>query len=557
MDSRSTLTSDNPFSTSKFMGSSFSEIAPIRESLGHQKKRHCTQPSDTCGQPLSNSTKECQLFQGAVDDCSRSRLYARMLQHYFIDEVYDPSARVRCPMPNCNRDFENGKKMLLHFKNCSSFDEGLIKCPICNRIERFRRTSKKKCCWFRPTLTQRLQNKVRNTVDTIKNLSCTRRESSPRWPETPDYYSPSSSLVNPTPFSINAKTPSTPDYWGLSTPVTAQEVQGTPLYELQDTKKPLELCELQGTNGLSELYELQGTDGPLGLCELQGTNGPLELYELQGTDMPLELSHEMAIGTSKTVSSASSMSRVLASPLANHDQHAEGPMESAQDASHLDGTAFDWQQPLSQPHNASPTCCGVNQGYCNQQGLRDRKKLLMTISGNNTKSDSDSLEWNIPLPAGGTSCLPELPATGIMRTLPATNPEMYMGSGLDHFDIGSQNIINHNISTPPASALPMTPARPPGPEPIEQDFRCHYAGCDYVPKGKRENRGSYLKKHTSTHTRDRVSKCPYCDNTYTRPDNRDVHVRKAHANKRRQESWDDAAPDEREGKRISYRGGVC
>jgi hypothetical protein len=60
----------------------------------------------------------------------------------------------------------------------------------------------------------------------------------------------------------------------------------------------------------------------------------------------------------------------------------------------------------------------------------------------------------------------------------------------------------------------------------DQDYRCPYPGCDFVPSGKANLRKVYLKKHLTKHGPERFV-CPGCDREFTRKDNLVVHMKES------------------------------
>ncbi|KAI0515044.1 hypothetical protein F5B22DRAFT_199567 [Xylaria bambusicola] len=101
----------------------------------------------------------CLFRSDVLDDCSKVRFYARMLEIYWLqDEHGDQSGQIRCPLADCWQYFESSKAMLLHLKHCKRFADGKFWCPTCHRYESFRVRTGRRCSWDKDHLGRKLKN---------------------------------------------------------------------------------------------------------------------------------------------------------------------------------------------------------------------------------------------------------------------------------------------------------------------------------------------------------------------------------------------------------------
>ncbi|KAK5636289.1 hypothetical protein RRF57_012001 [Xylaria bambusicola] len=101
----------------------------------------------------------CLFRSDVLDDCSKVRFYARMLEIYLLqDEHGDQSTQIRCPLADCWQFFESPKAMLLHLKHCKRFADGKFWCPTCHRYESFRVRTGKRCSWDKDHIGRKLKS---------------------------------------------------------------------------------------------------------------------------------------------------------------------------------------------------------------------------------------------------------------------------------------------------------------------------------------------------------------------------------------------------------------
>ncbi|TRX92132.1 hypothetical protein FHL15_006999 [Xylaria flabelliformis] len=134
------------------------QLVPFESLNGHQgllfSPSHC--PNGVISDP------NCRFHCEVLDDCAKARFYARTLEFYLLDDEGDD---LNCPFKGCQaRNFKNLKDMLRHLKHCPLFDEGVFRCPLCNRYESFRVQSSRRCRWNKKHLGQKLKNMFRSFV---------------------------------------------------------------------------------------------------------------------------------------------------------------------------------------------------------------------------------------------------------------------------------------------------------------------------------------------------------------------------------------------------------
>ncbi|KAI0838234.1 hypothetical protein F5Y06DRAFT_268878 [Hypoxylon sp. FL0890] len=203
--------------------------------------------------------RPCLLDGGVVDDCYKSRFYARALEFYLLEDNPESSKSYRCLMENCpQRNFTNPREMLRHLKGCPFFSQGMFRCPACNNAEKFWTVSEKSCSWNRENTSQKVHRKLKAI---IKSVTHHHSDSKP---------SPGLNPCQEWGQLLNQRTFNSP-YLSGPQDLTCK----TTLQELEDYRNPQELAPER------ELRELQGEYSfPIGEVH----DGPTDITPVSSVD---------------------------------------------------------------------------------------------------------------------------------------------------------------------------------------------------------------------------------------------------------------------------------
>ncbi|KAI0379140.1 hypothetical protein F5Y04DRAFT_290601 [Hypomontagnella monticulosa] len=482
------------------------------------------------GSSSYNHTNEsCLLKDGTVvDECYKSRFYAWALEFYLLRRDQKSSDYCRCLMENCpQRNFTSPHDMLWHLKECEFFSEGLFRCPTCACVEKFRTTSRKGCSWTRPKFSQRLRDRLRATVDTVRGIA--------------------SSSVS-----------------GLRCEECGRSMG-------------LNTCDVpkaQGPGG--EPSELP--------IELQGSNG----YPYPGhspvSNQPTELSSDVSPTSSTEPSVSASGDHIqLRVPPAGHYQRTEGirstpDMQTSPYLGDFVGQMHNsWQpSPSTLGYGTLSTYNSAPLETFGQAGVLGGRTQSLTIQTSHTHPSLGHPGWGdmtfytegtldtlniVESPTPADQPRPVSPVSPVSTLSPSKMPSLpNIASYIDPLTHVEQ--VGISQTTMPVDSSPQLTSETPssGYDNIDlsDEYRCPYQDCTYAPTGKEENFKSYQRKHMLTHNNDQRYKCEHCGKLYTRQDNREVHIRKAHQSpgdcKRRRGSTDSLRLGDPRGKRVSIAG---
>ncbi|OTA93416.1 hypothetical protein M434DRAFT_31043 [Hypoxylon sp. CO27-5] len=534
--------------------------------------------------------RRCFLDDGLVDDCSKSRFYARALEFYLLEDNPESSMGCRCLMENCpQRNFTNSKEMLRHLKDCPSFSQGLFRCPTCNDAEKFRTGSKRSCSWNREKFSQKVQRKLK---DTIKSF--THHYSASKIPP-PHHCAPSYLVSKPaSPFEVcekcgqllryelsnsscpnsmrNSPCPTSPD---TDRQEYCQELVGTKPQELhgESSSSSYKVTQLKQTyyDEASGLYHPVLNQSPSSNQSFELDSSPIFETCIHSTDVSPLSSAE----TGTTVPTGQTQSQCL-----TRNQYRR--MEGIRSASDIEGIPNDgddyieqasasWVRPQSTLLYDAPTIYNpALPAPCSPLGLYGGRGCTLSIQTGHLGSNTDNLIWqNMALYHKSTMESLNAPGSPVIRSLvpsPSSETETpsrdftpsplslmksptypNLSSYMDPSAISEKRAVAQNIASVDNS--PYTDSELPSSssdqqldsESSEHDMKCSFADCNFKPSGNRpENYKSYLRKHMATHQEQR-HECGQCTKVFTRADNREVHRRKSHhvlngTNKRRDSS---------------------
>ncbi|KAI0885974.1 uncharacterized protein GGS22DRAFT_187205 [Annulohypoxylon maeteangense] len=557
----------------------------------------------------SGMGQDCLFFKGVLDDCYQSRLYARVLEFYFI-ENHPKHGPYRCPMENCKIDeFDDLKQMILHLKGCKYFKQGYIRCPGCNNVERFRKTSNKGCSWNRPSLKHRIQKKLEAALDIIKRIASCQAESTmvlglcqncghpitpnglDKTPQLLHSHSPTGSISN-----TSSTTDHCQDDLGKH---CCYEVLGKELYDITCMRP----CEAPNTYLPCEApndYLLYEAPGDNSLCEALGlrhredlSKQHLELIDSQGhtPELPtydkiqLHVPHDTftsgqpsvynlpsELGSSPVnpgAISSTGVSPLFAATLTTTSTE-NSQCQSSLTSHQYSGSSSDHEIISNKGHN-------MDEMRNNWQGSRltrlydpaSTRDLVdlessfgqpLSIQTGYDEPDVNYLLWDNstfyqgPLgPVNSTGHLRDIPSVPMMETS-LSDAGAFAGPSVQIADGNiATNIGPISPSSPLGSTIPSSNSdQPPESELSENELTC--SSCGFRPSGKEANRRAYLRKHETIHQKPTFP-CDHCGKPYTRRDNMVVHRDKSHPSpsdrkKRRDNSVDIGMGNQRK-KRFS------
>ncbi|KAI1466610.1 uncharacterized protein F4812DRAFT_460880 [Daldinia caldariorum] len=575
MDSFYQPHSNDTSNISELMGSSFVDTIPARVIYKHQEEYKDERSPTLFEEPLSprNINKPCFLQKGVIDKCYKGRFYSRAVEFHLLENDPTSFRDCRCLMENCpQRNFSDARDMLRHLKGCKYFSQGIFRCPTCNDAEKFQTTSSKKCSWDRPKMRQRLQNTIRATVDTVK-----------------DIVSPRSSAM--TPFGHCKECGQTVEYKHYPSPfpgIHDRPCSISPIYdpaaiqmpqEMNDTVRGARVEELMDTSILLELQEKSPASD-------RGDANYGEVYNFPhvvsncspSLDLPIELpsvniARTATIDTSSTVPTESPKSAFSSQPghhcPSEDDQYMDflggvTSQEAIPNSNHLDLAYSTWQPSSSaQLYDIPSSHISIPPMSQGQRGFRESRGHSLTIQMNHLNSPLHVPIWenttrhmnvlnlsavgNIPSPMSSTdmpshsnldACVHSFTAT---KRIDPLQPTILV----DLLSSPDSTIPSSNREQSPSSATSMLSNE------IQQ---CPH--CNYRPKGKKENAKAYLSKHISSTHGSTTYKCGFCEKAYSRRDNRGVHIRKHHSSeegsKKRRKGADSPSSENHRSKRVLY-----
>ncbi|KAI2637615.1 hypothetical protein GGS26DRAFT_544440 [Hypomontagnella submonticulosa] len=467
-------------------------------------------------------------------------------------------------MENCReRSFTNPREMLRHLEGCSFFSEGLFRCPVSGDVGKFRTVSDKACSWFRPNLGQRLRNKIKATVDTVKSLAGSRSESGPPHGQcTACGYSPGHDRSH-------GQLPERGESLRSSSPFFDPSQIKMPQELLADTHQP---PELQGSFSLPRRVSSSKHDSFRPALE----DSPSSSHP---TRLTSAVQSEVCFGSVSPPSSTGLST--AASP--NHLQRDHflvshtGHLDNTQSVTSTQAGPGIGDYPVRQTDNgwkfhqvaplydASSISNPVISASLGQLGIPSGQRQSLTIQRTNLEPNLDNSRWsNFTFYEEGTLGTSDLAESFVLGNQPsfsssATQSLPSFGACMVPLvpPVAVEKGDTTQISTSSDEITPCNHNQPLGLKSSVDDFQCDWPGCDWKPKptGKEEKYGQYRKKHIKYTHGGHTHKCEYCGKSYTRKDNMNIHIRGKHAlpndSKRRRGSSDSLTLEGRRSKRLS------
>ncbi|KAI0008734.1 hypothetical protein F4779DRAFT_418914 [Xylariaceae sp. FL0662B] len=470
--------------------------------------------------------RPCLFRENVVDECYRSRFYARALELCLLERDVEPFQPYDCLMLNCpQRGFENVKDMLRHLKDCDFFSQGKFYCPTCHETETFRTASKKRCAWDRMGFTQRVRQTFRTPIDTFRSL--VGPHGGPR--------------SNPAPATTLPK--SAIDRHPQEMPDTSRQVE-----LIGDTSLLPASAGVQHNN--ITCGELYGSSG-FSMNPSPIFNSPLELSSASisqaGMTLP-DISPSSSIKSSKHVSHSRNRQQYVSTSGYRRVDGASSSYDSRFQFNHNDNACeADLNPHHTQPAILYPVSPGFNFQPANtavfslgQPSGRTERGPSLTINTSSLQIDMDTSAWideatgrdNDTLDTPDSAELP-IQSNSTPTELRFTTPSPLDSEITADFTTGqpsprTEDIKSTNDSSPPTSVPSSSSSdKPPGLGLLGDDLRCPL--CNFSPTGKKENRRSYYQKHIKKHSDLRFN-CthPGCGKSFTRQDNLSNHIRKRH-----------------------------
>lgn len=480
--------------------------------------------------------KICPFKEHVVDECYRSRFYARALEYYLVEVDGQTTQKVRCPMSNCPGVFDDAKQMLRHLKGCDSFPRGSYECPICNKIEKFRTVSEKRCSWKRTSFGKIMQNLVRRLSGSSRPSQCPNCQ----------YPLGMGSKVDPAKYQEPSPTGTGRSSNASTAEMNSQFYRSPSGHAISGDEK----ISAPQYNRIPEMdvWEYSHELDPMGVCEADTIPALPELPTASEpalsviTDKSLHLVHEIpdssrftSMKSSPTDISSASTSQIdnystdisptSSTGITSADQSPNGKMPQQ----YL-GIRGNWQIPNTQSHHATAAT----------QYRRNAAPIKRTQS----KPVSSAQKGAVPLPLLDTDFL-----TSELQAATWGPDYTNLHSGIADF-VTPQSALYAQTLTPVSSGMLFDSFLPTpfnespssqstrsfassesqSSEKPKNSFKCPYPDCNFVPHGIEGNFQGYLRKHMKNHEESRYE-CPAegCDKVYTRPDNVTQHVKKSHA----------------------------
>ncbi|KAI2469711.1 hypothetical protein F4781DRAFT_442429 [Annulohypoxylon bovei var. microspora] len=532
-----------------------------RDSNIQQTPSHAEIPSQ------SNMDQPCLFLKGIVDDCYQSRLWARMLEFYFLDNDPKSFESCRCPMENCPKpSFGDPKQMLLHLKDCEFFKKGFLRCPECDDVEGFRTTSNKSCSWNRPSFKHRAQKKLKAALDFIRKFASSQPDSVILLGQCKNCgYSltPDGLFENPKVFDSRCNplaTESQPPIGPFSSNSHAIKVFGSALPTEMSSECLIELPtyeEIQSNNKFNHSPYTFSAQSPSSNI----------ISELDSSPASRLVVSPAFTGSSTTTSTNNSQSQSLSAKY-HHSSNSASDIEAIPHDIHgMKQIQINWQRPRSTrlydpQYTKNLAIPGPSFRLPSTSSGQEQSLSIQTSYPEPVVNNS---EWeNYTFYDEGTldpmSSVEHLGIGDLSSSTPMMETQLHnIGTYLSPFAaIADENVTTNFMSpatpSPLNSSIPSSSSdQPPDAELLEQDFRCPH--CMYKPKGKAANFRAYYQKHVRGHTKTEY-KCEHCEKVYTRPDNRATHARKSHQHadnsKKRRDSSAIGELENPKKKRVSY-----
>ncbi|OTA56884.1 hypothetical protein K449DRAFT_468174 [Hypoxylon sp. EC38] len=523
-----------------------------------------------------NTDQPCAFQKGVVDNCYKSRFYARMFEFYFVDNNPELFKVCRCPMENCpQRNFTHPKQMLLHLKNCKFFSQGLFRCPTCNDAEKFETTSNRKCSWNKEKFSQKVQRVVKAGLKSItiprsgsklplehcKECGRSLRMKAPwdplQLPEIPSRPCSTSPIFDASSFTIPVELPNS-----------------TPPQELIDTSLPPELTGDSSTKGhkeappssicYDEAHHIISSVSDVSLSSDLPSVRTLSSASTSGIDSA-GLSPAITPESFTSTSTGYAPTQMLPPNHYGRIDYVSDIQTSVSGIGYVEQPQNRLQRPRSTLiYNAPSTFDSVtSQSSFGQRGSPGGRGYALSL-----RTPSPNLNCIPWTPYQETvnlmNCVGQLQLRNspVSPSLIEESPLIDFTPRLDSFATvndadAAEPFVPFTNSSPMDSLFPSASSdMPPNSESFMSEFQC--PKCEYHPAGKPKGFRAALRKHMDVHKEAR-HKCPHCTRTYKRADNRKAHVDKKHNSpgvlKKRQRSSDSLGPRRKKSKKAS-RGDV-
>ncbi|KAK6064539.1 hypothetical protein SCUP234_01309 [Seiridium cupressi] len=459
------------------------------------------------------------------------------MEFYLLEMDFQIDGDVLCPLSDCRRIYSSAKDMLWHLKDCAYIDRGKFLCPCCNKNEKFRTTSKRKCSWDRTDFSTKIRKGLQASAKLLgmfKPVECPHchyllhedvvqgsSELSDTLLSTSDHESTGlrlSPIFEPATLSkLDFHPPAPPSH-------VAFELSGNSVMEMGDTS----LLEL-GDTGLAPV-EITNKYSHFAQSPIT-TTGPSSLstscIESSGSISPPSTVHGSYAGTTVSPTSSDGSSAAGSGSKIRRLSNVFRPSTR--------GTNLTVNVPDALPtveQATVPALGHFGDPYrsmpANSAGMIPIRPQTYSASAPYNHSDQLFMEteWSSSLTLGtdfgATDSLllnngfaPADPEDLTPRITP-NYPNPY-GDLFDNSSLNQSPESGHSLTTPDKQAGAS----------LDGGFGC--PKCDYKPTGKEENFRSYLSKHRKSHDCSKIE-CPVCKKEFTRHDNMTHHMGKAHPN---------------------------
>ncbi|KAI0198149.1 hypothetical protein F4808DRAFT_264941 [Astrocystis sublimbata] len=502
--------------------------------------------------PISRCRFSCDI----LDNCSKSRFYARALEFFLIDEKTADWSR--CMFSDClAQDFKSAESMLRHLKHCKCFDKGEFRCPICSRYESFKIRSGSRCGWDKEHIGEKVVRTYKKFIrDFSSNKLCRQC---------------STSLGKDTMPSASQETHSTKDH-DIVQPNSSDSAIG---------RSGAGSCELHHEPCRSEL----SGDSPVPSSRSAG--GFMSPNRYTPSEMPSATTSTEDDHLHSEVSPRSSASAELAGVthrpsvkksigeitrrLTGRRKEVNAGSGIARDHSvSLYNNAptnygFEYLDPMSVgPFDGTPSLSSTLSTRVNPRDLPELR--VDTALGYTVPAP----QFQMPMYQNGivdySTTMEIHTATSLPTNIVHQQSNAMSSSTMENWSLGDNALIISNVApkySPSLSPFTMSNSQETSPNSSPSDqgqLECPEPGCNHRTKGKPESAKAYLRKHMSLrHGGKPTIPCSHdgCDKTFTRIDNMGAHHRREHSNssspsKRRRSSADSSAAQPK--RRNAVRG---
>lgn len=509
-------------------------------------------------------------------------------EHFFLRRDPADSSPVYCII--YQEYFGDARDLLRHLKDCNEFDKGEYFCPSCNTCEHLKTSSRKKCSWLRTHLANKIKKGFEEALKRLpgsKPTICSKcRGKMDLTEQSIGHHTAKSSWASSGEEGLtdpNSSTSSARTNQQCNKPQPAQMYpmpQSSPLSELGDTPP---IRELYDTSRTSELSGMDMGSYAMGAPQASGLNFPHSIHEMGSSAVDSPAFPELADKQTFLVSSNPPYTPAETTP----PWYDTSPTEVSSVApAHTSHTVFN-VSPTSSTDSSSGgssrrahlstgesfsanlynfAAVGLNgcSGFGYGQSVGSGIMPAAFVSHPTVSRDPSLEDWNTAAasmragqslaidttvmnacassstwepqnyygttPTTGTFGAPTNPSNGVPRPNAAANV-----SGSPMPAHSSSSVSPSSSMSPSSSSSPSTATQSPtsdasgpastGAAGTGLSLQC--PDCEFRPSGNAANFGAYMRKHRRIHFPRRVN-CFHCELTFTRPDNRDNHMRKVH-----------------------------